>query len=304
MARQKGILRFIGKIGRTVYYYHKHFGYLSRRITSVNAARIHNDPAFARVRDNNTEFARGAWAVRLIRAAFLPLFKRLADTHMTGRLTSAVLTAMRSNTLQGPGKHRFENADLEVMQGFNFNLHSPLGNLRLPRHNTAVDYDKGTCTVSIPGLVPSLLAAPKGATHVRFTLGIALIDTATGQYALHTVAAPEVFLKEKTTMPLMITGDLPHRDASHVFMTLGVDFFQAVNGDLYELSTHNTLTLVYAATAPRRHKLLTAKRTIETVTPAMRPAVQKNHWRKSKRSGDLCLYRRQFITAVPRAAPA
>lgn len=273
MARQKGILRFIGKIGRTVYYYHKYFGYLSRRVTSVNAERIRKDPAFARVRDNNAEFAHGAWAVRLLRAAFLPLFKGLADTHMTGRLTSAVLTAIRSNTLKPPGKRRFEDADLETLQGFNFNLHSTLGNLQVPRHATAVDDDKGTCTVSIPGLVPCLLAAPKGATHVRFTLGVASIDITTGQYGLHTVTAPEVLLKEKTATPLIITGDLPHRDAPHVFVTLGVEFFQAVNGDLYEFSAHNTLTLVYAARAPRRHKIR-AKRSIRKVTSTLRPAVR------------------------------
>lgn len=253
MAKQKGILRFIGKIGRTVYYYHKHFGYLSRRVTSVDAERIRRDPAFARVRDNNAEFARGAWAVRLIRAAFLPLFKGLADTRMTSRLTRAVLTAIRANALHAPGQRRFEDADLDVLKNFEFNVHTSLSNVHVPQHTTALEYTSGTCMLSIPAVTPRMLRAPKGATHVRFVLGIASVDTETGQYALNTVYAPEMPLKDKGSMPLVMKGELPKRDSSHVFVTLGVEFFQAVNDDLYALSNaHNALTLVYAEATPAK----------------------------------------------------
>lgn len=276
MAKQTSILKFIGKIGRTVYYYHKHFGYLSRRVTSVDAERIRTDPAFARVRDNNTEFARGAWAVRLIRAAFLPLFKGLADTYMTSRLTSAVLAAIRSNTLQMSGQRRFEDANLEALQGFEFNLHSPLNKLQMPQYSTTVDYTNGTCALFIPQLITRTLRAPKNATHVRFGFSIASIDTATGQYRLNTVYAPEILLKEKISMPLTIAGELPDHNASHVFLTVGVEFLQAVNGDLYELKTrtHNTLTLVYAAATPIQLKVH-VKRAKVKIKLKQRPSVHR-----------------------------
>lgn len=276
MAKQKGILKFIGKIGRTVYYYHKHFGYLSRRVTSVDAERIRRDPAFARVRDNNAEFARGAWAVRLIRAAFLPLFKGLADTRMTSRLTRAVLTAIRANALHEPGQRRFEDANLDVLKNFEFNVHTSLSNVRVPQHSTDVDYTSGTCTLSMPAVIPRMLRAPKGATHVRFVVGIASVDTKTGHYALNTVYAPEMLLKAKESTPLVITGDLPERDSSHVLVTLGVEFLQVVNGDLYTLKSnaHNALTLVYVAVTPvkgmRQSKRAMVKTKLKLRAPARR----------------------------------
>lgn len=256
MAKQKGILRFVGKIGRKVYYYHKYFGYLVRKVTSVDAERIRQDPAFARVRDNNAEFAHGAWVVRLIRAAFLPLFEGLSDTRMTSRLTSRVLAAIRAVEDQAPGQRRFEDAPLDAVIGFDFNLHASLCSEQVPQHSVSIEYASGTCTLSIPGMNVRKFCSPKGATHVRFVMGVASIDIKTGKHALNTVSPPEMSLYAKAPESLVITGALPARASSHVFVTLGVEFFQAVNDDLYALRSveYDALTLVYAARTPVRCK--------------------------------------------------
>ena len=61
MAKQKGIIKLTGKIGDLSFYKSKD-GYLAREKGGVDGERIKNDPAFARTRENGSEFGLAATA--------------------------------------------------------------------------------------------------------------------------------------------------------------------------------------------------------------------------------------------------
>ncbi|MBT1689413.1 hypothetical protein [Dawidia soli] len=253
MAKQTGIIKLVGKLGDNSYYYTKDNGYLVRKITSVDAERIRKDPAFARVRENNTEFGRCAFAVKLLRAAFIPLFAGAADTHMTSRLTQAMLTTMKSDTTSAPGMRRPDLGDLGLLRGFEFNKAASLEQVLKASYTTGINRQEGTCTVTITPSKKKLVMSHKGATHFRFVIGVARIDLKTGAHATEHIRSAEISLRKEVKAPLVFTGRIvPAREES-LFITLGVEYLQRVNGEFCVLNgqKYTALMLIHAEKAHR-----------------------------------------------------
>lgn len=251
MAKQKGIIKLIGKIGDIVYYYDRIHGYLARKVTSVDAERIRNDPAFARVRENNAEFGHCAWMVRLLRAAFKPLFAGIADTRMTARLTQAAIATMRSDVTNGAGQRRPEHGDARLLQGFSFTKYASLENVLQADYHAGFDQQEKKCTITItPPTGKKMVKGPKGATHFRFVTGMATIDFKTGKYILDSIRSAEIPVRRVVDTPITLTNPLAPADGEGLFMTLGVEFLQLVNGVYCPLqsSEYNAMTLVHAET--------------------------------------------------------
>lgn len=251
MAKQKGIIKLIGKIGDIVYYYDRIHGYLARKVTSVDAERIRNDPAFARVRENNAEFGHCAWMVRLLRAAFKPLFAGIADTRMTSRLTQATIAVMRSDVTRPSGQRRPEHGDTSLLQGFSFNKYASLETILQADYHAGFDKKEGKYVLAItPQPGRKMVKAPKGATHFRLVTGMATIDFKTGKYILDTIQSEELSVRKVTEAPVTLTSPLTPAAGGGVFITLGIEFLQCVNGVYCPLqsSAYNAMTLVHAET--------------------------------------------------------
>jgi hypothetical protein len=250
MAKQKGIITLIGKIGDRVYYYDRNRGYLVRKVTSVDAERIRTDPAFARVRENNVEFGHCAWMVKLLRAAFKPLFAGIADTRMTARLTKATTAMMRSDMTSGAGMRRPENGDAQLLRGFEFNKHASVETVLQATYQAGFDSNEKKCTLTItPSESKKMVKAPKGATHFRLIAGMAAIDFKTGNYILDTVRSEEMAVRQGTDAPVTLTSPLAPMAGEGLFITLGIEFLQLVNGVYCPLQStgYNVMTLVHAA---------------------------------------------------------
>jgi hypothetical protein len=249
MAKQKGIIKLIGKVGDIVFYYDRKRGYLARKVTSVDAERIRTDPAFERVRENNAEFAHCAWMVKLLRAAFIPLFTDIADTRMTSRLMKTATTIVRTDTTNRAGLRRPEHGDVQLLQGFDFNKGVALKKLLLAEYHTNVDQKKKKCTVTItPTSNKRLVKAPRGATNFRLVAGMATIDFKTGNYILNTVRTAEIAVRQIAEAPIILTTSLPHQQSEGLFVTLGIEFLQEVNGVYSPLQgrAQNAMTMIHA----------------------------------------------------------
>lgn len=255
MAKQTGILKFTGKLGNMVYYYHRYFGYLVRKITSVDAHRIRTDPAFARVHKHNVEFGVCAHAVKLLRAAFHPLFATLADTRMTSRLTSAMLAVLHADTHHFLGRRVLTAENMSRLKGFEFNRDAPLHTVLMSPHTAAIDRKMKICSLSLQAChTGQIVKAPKAATHFQLTMGVAGINHRTGHYVLHTVKAPLQAISTRTLEPVTLAGPLPAVEGGTILVTLGVEFFQDVNGTVCPLHDRRqqALAIVHVATGMRR----------------------------------------------------
>lgn len=154
MARQKGIIKLTGKIGDLSFYKSKD-GYLAREKGGVDGERIKKDPAFARTRENGSEFGLAATSGKTLRDAFRPLMMRAADNRITSRLTRLMSQIRKLDTTSDRGKRSvgvaIQNQPAkDMLKGFNFNVRSML-NAILYRPYTL---DTSSGEIEIVDLVP------------------------------------------------------------------------------------------------------------------------------------------------------
>ncbi|MBT1711489.1 hypothetical protein KK062_24820 [Fulvivirgaceae bacterium PWU5] len=255
MAKQTGIIILEGPIGEDVCYIHPKFGPLRRRKTSVNAERIRMDAAFARVRENNSDFAHGAALVKSIRAAFRAVYASVADRHMTSRLTSAVTTAIRTDATHIPGKRSILHGDITPLLGVEFNKGTSFSKLLRTPYSVMPGKDRNTTVTSFTDVIPAHhLYAPKSASHYRVVSSVAYIDPATGNHAVQTTTSEAFPAKGKTPMNISLTNTLAYEPGTLRLHVLGIEFMQETNGCFYPLTNKafHALTLVGAEIVPTR----------------------------------------------------
>ncbi|MBT1709516.1 hypothetical protein KK062_14840 [Fulvivirgaceae bacterium PWU5] len=257
MGKQTSIIKLEGKCGDKVYYWHPKYGWLVRDVTSVDAERILTDPAFARVRENNAQFAQSAMFVKALRAAFYPLFQPLADTHMTSRITSAIAKAIKADPATSPKERRLAHGDLRYLIDLNFNKETPLKKILTAEYSITKAQNTHT-TIFIPQS-NRFVKAPKSATHFRLVSSVATISYDAGAMTVHTTYSGYIPTQKVDATPITLTNtcaSLPNSFMTHV---VGVEFFQETNGIYYPLhaKTCNALAIIDAK------KVVQRKRTVE-----------------------------------------
>jgi len=246
MARQKGIIKLTGKIGDLSFYKSKD-GYLAREKGGVDGDRIKKDPAFARTRENGSEFGLAATSGKTLRDAFRPLMMRAADNRITSRLTRLMSQIRKLDTTSDRGKRSvgvaIQNQPAkDMLKGFNFNVRSML-NAILYRPYTL---DTSSGEIEIVDLVPiNHIAAPPNSTHVSFTAAWGKVNFADGVSDLSISPAVNLPIDSAQTTVTATPPTAPGGTGTDVFILL-VEFFQEVNGTQYSLNDggYNALNIV------------------------------------------------------------
>ncbi len=250
MARQKGLLKVVGKLD-DLSFYKSEDGYLVRTKGGVSGSRIANDPAFQRTKENNAEFGMAGKAGKLLRLAFRNLMMEASDRLVTSRMSKLMNDVKKLDAVSGRGqRHVHAGFGLPegkaVLKGFNFNTRSDLSGILFKPY--ALNTSSGT--IDIKGLVPATdISVAPGATHVSFTGGWAKVDFESGTFVTSlsnafnlpiSSSATDVGLSH-TTAPTLATG-------IDVFVLL-VEFFQEVNGVQYSLKNggYNSLAVIEVA---------------------------------------------------------
>jgi hypothetical protein len=246
MARQSGIIKLEGTIGDLTFYKSSD-GMLARMKGGVDGDRIRKDPAFARTRENGSEFARAGSAGKLLRSAFRQMVMKAGDRYMVSRLTKEMVAVVKADATSVRGERNVLDGELELLIGFNFNEAVTLGDVfRQPVSNLITRAD-GTAVLNVQAFNgKEKIVAPVGATHAQLILGFAAIDFEAGTFesvesrsgflSVDAVNVPDVVLSAE----LQNAGDYP------LFLLVGIEFFQMVNGNYYSLtdSNYNALTIM------------------------------------------------------------
>ena len=90
--------------------------------------------------------------------------------------------------------------------------------------------------------------APEGATHVRLVSGVATVDFEAETFEL-SVAVPNqlsVLSEVPTAQEVVLSSSFKKAETKPLFLVLGVEFYQQVNGELYSLKNgqYNSVSLV------------------------------------------------------------
>ena len=246
MARQKGIIKLKGTIG-DITFYKTQDGHLAREKGGIDASRIKNDPAFQRTRENGSEFGRAGKAGKLLRTALRPLLLNSADGRMVSRLTQAMVKVIQADLVSDRGLRNVIDGEAELLFGFEFNIRGKLGTSLFAPFVCAIDRVTGDITVDLASFVPAnMIAPPSGTTHFKIISAGAEVDFEAETYVVSTSETAILPWDVTATAAISQTNAVTAASTKPLFLALGIEFYQEVNGAMYPLKNgaFNPLAIV------------------------------------------------------------
>lgn len=246
MARQTGIIKLKGTIGG-ISFYKTSDGHLAREKGGVDASRIANDPAFQRTRENGSEFGRAGKGGKVLRNAIRILLQNAKDKRVVSRLTKDLLAIIKTDTTNDRGLRTLTEGDFNLLLGFEFNLNGKLGATLFTPFVNAFDRVSGDATLDIAPFSPTLrIAAPTGTTHFKVVMGAAELDFENEASVFENDETAILPYTPADTAAIALTASLTANSTVDVVQVLGIEFYQEVNGQMYELKNgaYNALSVV------------------------------------------------------------
>lgn len=236
MARQKGIIKLKGTIGGITFYKTSQDGHLAREKGGIEKSRIESDPAFQRTRENGSEFGRAGKAGKLLRTALRALLLNSADGRMVSRLTKEMVKVIQADLVSERGLRNVIDGEAELLVGFEFNIRGKLGTSLYAPFTSAIDRVTGEITVDIPPFVPiNMIAAPSGTTHFKIISGGAEIDFEAETFIVATSETAILPWDAAATVAIAHSNQVTAASTKPLFLALGIEFYQEVNGQMYPL---------------------------------------------------------------------
>lgn len=246
MARQKGIIKLDGTIG-DITFYKSRDGYLAREKGGIPADRIANDPAFQRTRENGAEFGRAGKAGKILRNSIRGLLQNASDARMVSRLTQEMVKVIQEDITNPRGQRNVIDGEAEMLEGFDFNINGKLGTTLYAPFTATIDRVAGTLTANLAAFVPlNMVAAPGGTTHFKIMSAGAEIDFENETFVAATNATAILPWDAVATAVINLVNAVTANSTHPLFLALGIEFYQEVNGQMYPLKNgaFNALSLV------------------------------------------------------------
>ena len=246
MARQKGIIKLDGTIG-DITFYKTQDGYLAKEKGGIPADRIANDPAFQRTRENGAEFGRAGKGGKILRNAIRALLQNASDSRMVSRLTRELVKVIQEDATNPRGLRNVIDGEAELLQGFDFNINGKLGTTLYAPFTTAIDRVAGTLTTGLAAFFPqNMIAAPGGTTHFKIISAGTEIDFENETFVSDTQATAVLPWDVNATAAINLVNAVTAASTHPLFLALGIEFYQQVNGQMYPLKNgaFNALALV------------------------------------------------------------
>ncbi|WP_264564744.1 hypothetical protein [Flavobacterium sp. N3904] len=246
MAKQKGIIKLKGTIGDITFYKSKD-GYIAREKGGIDAKRIASDPAFQRTRENGSEFGRAGKAGKTLRLALRTLLLNSSDSRMVSRLTQLMVKVIQADATNDRGLRNVIDGEAELLNGFDFNITGKLGTTLFAPFVGGIDRVSGEITVDLESFIPAdMIAAPSGTTHFKIISAGAEIDFEAETFVTATSETAILPWDNTPTAAITHLNAVTANSTKPLFLALGLEFYQAVNGKMYTLKNgaYNPLSLV------------------------------------------------------------
>ncbi len=246
MAKLKSLIKIEGTLDDLTFYKGKE-GFLVRTKGGVSKKRINSDPAFARTRENGSEFGMAASSGKVLRRAILDLLVDAKDALVTSRLTQVMTRVKNADTTSVRGQRNVAVGITTpegqlALKGFNFNIRAIMSAVLL----SDIDLTTATGEIVIADFTPAQnLEIPLGATHVSFYSGFLNLDFGTEDKDLQLSPVTNLPIDNTNTTVTLTPAGVPAGTGSELFF-LKVAFFQEVNGVQYALNNgaYNALQLI------------------------------------------------------------
>jgi hypothetical protein len=246
MAKLKGLLKIEGTLD-DVTFFKRNDSYFVRNKGGVSKERILNDPAFARTRENGTEFAQIAIDGKLLRNSSNSLCRKAYDGTLNNRLMKTFAEIKNLDTTSARGYRTVSNGlntveGKQLLKNYNFNNRSHMSSVLFAPYVL----DTTTGKVEINGLIPlDMLKFPTHATHVSFQSGFLNLDLQTGVSDISYSPITNLALDMTASTVILAPTDVPGGSGFQFYFLL-IEFFQEINRSQYALNngSYNVLNLL------------------------------------------------------------
>ena len=246
MAKQKGFIQIQGTLGDTTFAETKD-GYQVRKKSRLTADRIKNSPAFARTRENNTEFGRAGEAGKLIRDSLATLTADATDANALSRLVKKCMFIIRHDLVSARGMRNLVDGPTAVLSRFDFNTNAVLKKVIRAPYSTVINRVTGELTINIPSFIPEdFITMPKLCTHFKIVSAGTEIDFEQKTYKSDEKQSAPIALDRTPTAVMNIVHNVTPNSTLPLFLVFGVQFFQLVAGSQYPMKnkTSNVLMIL------------------------------------------------------------
>ena len=236
MAKQKGIFKVKGTLDDVTFYKTKNDGFLIRQKSTVDGKRIATDPSFQRTRENNSEFGAAGSAGKLLRSAFKGLTINASDSQLVSRLVTEMIKVLQEDLVSLRGKRNVLDGETELLTGFEFNKDGLLSTTLFAPYVASIDRPTGALQVDVAPFIPTnMVSAPGGATHFKINAAGASIDFEKKVYVVDVQASAVLPWNNTLTTALSLISNVGAASTHPLFLVVGIEFFQEVNGGSYPL---------------------------------------------------------------------
>lgn len=236
MAKQISLLKVNGTL-EDLTFYKSQDGLLVRTKGGVSKQRIMNDPAFARTRENGTEFGHSASAGRMLRVAAGQLVFKVKDKRLSSRLVKVMSSLKNLDSTSARGERKVAlglqtAAGKELLKGFDFNSKATMSSV----FTGTLDLDIATGAIAVDPFVPEVqLRIPEGTTHFSMQGAFLNLDFETGIRDI-SYSTEEFFPYGSTPVTTVLTPSFVPAGSGNQLYFLLIEYYQAVNGVNYPLN--------------------------------------------------------------------
>lgn len=235
MARQRGVVKLDGTLDDITFQKTKD-GYMAKMKSEIPASKLATDPAFERTRENNAEFGRAGKAGKLLRAAFRTQLQKASDSRMVSRLTKEMIRVLQADVVGDRGKRTVVDGEVELLRSFDFNVNGKLSTSLYAPYSTSIDRVTGECSVNILSFVPAnAIAAPAGTTHFKIFSAAAEVNFLDEVFSVQAEETAILPWDNTPTTDIHLLINLSAASTQPLFLIVGIEFMQEVNGKQYSL---------------------------------------------------------------------
>ena len=173
------------------------------------------------------------------------------DKRVVSRLTKDLLAIVKTDTTNERGLRTLQDGNLSLLESFEFNLNGKLGATLFAAFTKTFDRVSGDATLNIAAFSPTVrVAAPTGTTHFKVVMGASELDFENETSTFENDETAILPYSAADTTPIALTASLTANSTLPVVQVLGVEFYQEVNGQMYELKNgaYNALAVVIVDT--------------------------------------------------------
>lgn len=235
MAKQAGIIKLKGTID-DVSFYKTADGHLARAKGGIDRNKILHSPAFARTRENNSEFGRAGKGGKLIRSAIRSLMQNAKDRRVVSRLTTQLLAIIKTDGVNPRGQRTLDEGNLNLLEGFDFNSTGKLDTTFFGLYISSFDRVTGEASVALNAFIATeQITAPSGTTHYKLAMAATELDFVNKTFVYDEKDLGVLPYDNSQVAAIAINVPLTPNSPYPVLMVLGIEFYQEVNGEYYSL---------------------------------------------------------------------